>query len=156
MTNAIFDAEYADFKNVKTRSVAQFVFEVPIEKANQIIQMIGLPNAGEPQWFGIARLNNGADVVPAQPAVPEGVPMPSPATSRKEMSYAQRAGMLCNDEQFWEFLKVADNVSATDKLREQLQIASRTEIDGDPEKMHAFNALYNTFDVWRKYGGVER
>lgn len=157
MTNAIFDAEYADFKPIKSRSVVQIIFEIPIEKANHVLQMMGMPNYGTPDWYGIAKLNkteNGEGVVPTSRAVPESELVSSPATSSTkwaDMTYAQRAGMLSNDKDFWEFMRVSDKEEAAECIRKNCGVESRRYIDRSADAKAAFHVLYDSFDHWRKY-----
>ena len=53
-----FRASYADFKIIKTRSVVQVIFEVPIEAADDVWKALGgVPTASSERWFGIAPLD---------------------------------------------------------------------------------------------------
>ena len=42
-TNKIIQGTYADFKIVKTRNVAQMINEIPLENAQEAINMFGVP-----------------------------------------------------------------------------------------------------------------
>lgn len=144
MTNQIFKAEYADFKNVKTRSAVQFIFEVPVEQANHIIQMIGMPNPAEPQWFGIAKLNSGHA---SQQTAPGGAPTPPPVPSQKwgELSYVRKAGIRSTNAVFWDFIQVENEQDAAEFIRQRCKVSSRSEIDGNPDAMAAFDFLDKEF-----------
>ena len=54
---AAFSATYSDLKLIKTRSVVQFIFEVPLEAAGHAYNVLGgMPSPMEEKWFAIARL----------------------------------------------------------------------------------------------------
>lgn len=54
---AAFSATYSDLKLIKTRSVVQFVFEVPLEAAGHAMNVLGgMPSPMAETWFAIARL----------------------------------------------------------------------------------------------------
>lgn len=54
---AAFSATYSDLKVVKTRKVAQFIFEVPLEAAGHALNVLGgMPLPMEERWVAIARL----------------------------------------------------------------------------------------------------
>ena len=52
-----FSATFSDFKLVKTRKVAQLIFEVPIEQVDAALKVLGgMPRSDAEAWVGIARL----------------------------------------------------------------------------------------------------
>ena len=54
---AAFSATYSDFKIVKTRDTAQFIFEVPLKAADHALNVLGgVPQPMEERWVAIARL----------------------------------------------------------------------------------------------------
>lgn len=55
MTDAVFKATYANFKNVQGRKVLQIILEVPIEKAHEVLDVLGMPTAGD-TWVAVAKL----------------------------------------------------------------------------------------------------
>lgn len=58
--SAAFRATYSDFRLVKGRKVVQFVFEVPLEAADEAFKAVGgMPNPMAEQWFAIAKLETG-------------------------------------------------------------------------------------------------
>ncbi len=62
MSNAAFQATYADFKLIKTRGVVSVSFELPVEQAQLALDVLGgMPIAASEVWCAIARLNPGAD-----------------------------------------------------------------------------------------------
>src|SRR6185312_4925497 len=62
---AVIDGSYADFKLIKTRSVAQICVEIPIEEAERFIGMFGIPKPGIEIPVAVARLQ-----VPAESGTP--------------------------------------------------------------------------------------
>lgn len=62
MTNpAATLATFSDFRIVKTRKLAQFVFEVPIEDADKALAALGgLPRSDGERWCGIALITKSA------------------------------------------------------------------------------------------------
>ena len=136
-----FACTFADFKTVKTRSVAQVVLEMPIENLQAFLAAFGVPVPGSETWVGIARLAGN-------PRVP---------ASQGEMSEAKQAvraaALRCDDERFqrWmlglEFGEGVDNEAATVvQLRFVLGVKSRSEIGTNPEKLLAWLELIRRFN----------
>lgn len=133
--NAI-QGTYADFKIVKSRSVAQFIIEIPIEKANDAVAAFGLPDTHLEKWVAIALLNQA--VVKKNEDAAKAI---------------QQAGMLCKSKPFGKFLKDKglavnedDPQSIADGLRSVLGIRSRTDFHNDSEALDAFYRLKGEFD----------
>lgn len=140
MREKIIQGTYADFKIVKTRSVAQFVVEIPLEQADAAIQMFGLPKASVEQWVAIAALREQAVV-----------------KNQEGAEAIKLAGMLCNNPEFGVFLRdemrmpevnPTDNESVAQGLRATLGIKSRTEFHADDDARLAFNRLKGEYDKW--------
>ena len=140
MREKIIQGTYADFKIVKTRSVAQFVVEIPLEQADAAIQMFGLPKASVEQWVAIAALREQAVV-----------------KNQEGAEAIKLAGMLCNNPEFGVFLRdemsmpevnPTDNESVAQALRTTLGIKSRTEFHADDDARLAFNRLKGEYDKW--------
>lgn len=53
--NAI-KAEFVQIKPFKKQPIVQLIFEMPAEKAQEAIDILGWPQLGESVWCGIARL----------------------------------------------------------------------------------------------------
>ena len=60
MDKAVLSATYSDFKLIRTRKVVSISFEVPLERANEINQILGLPDPAMEKWVAICPLNTGA------------------------------------------------------------------------------------------------
>src|SRR3954471_1246437 len=60
---AVTQGTFADFRLIKGRKVAQLVFEVPIEQADQALAALGgLPQPATEAWVALARLETKAKV----------------------------------------------------------------------------------------------
>lgn len=136
-----FACTFADFKTVKTRSVAQVVLEMPIENLQAFLAAFGVPVPGSETWVGIARLSGN----------------PRPPVTQGEMSEARQAvraaALRCDDVRFqrWmlglEYVEGADNEAATiTQLRTVLGVTSRAEIGTNPEKLQAWLDLVRQFN----------
>jgi hypothetical protein len=124
------NASFADFKIVKTRGVAQLVFEVDLAQADAALALLGgVPRPEQERWVSIAPVKaDGARVNttpgPEQPPAlaKAGQPAPSEPTKAEAVARAihdavglprarptdgerirTRAVMLCKDENFQEW-----------------------------------------------------
>lgn len=61
----------------------------------------------------------------------------------------QKAGMLCRDPQFQEFLKVDNEDAAAAELCKHCGMDSRTELHGNEIAKAHFDGLIKDFDQWR-------
>ena len=97
---------------------------------------------------------------------PDAAQAAAPATEGKKprrpmssLPRAQQAGILCRDEQFWNFLSLRfPNSSRTELwtagsaaiyVRKYCGGLSRTDIDGNPESERLFDGLRTEFGAWR-------
>lgn len=140
MNEKIIQGTYADFKIVKTRSVAQFVVEIPLEQADAAIQMFGLPKSSVEQWVAIAALNTRAVV-----------------KNQEGADAIKLAGMLCNNPEFGVYMRDVERVSecnpndpesVASALRKMLGIKSRTEFHQDSDARLMFNRIKGEYDKW--------
>ena len=49
----MIQATYSDFKVIKTRQVAQLIFEVPLEMGERAIKQLGMPMPDREIWVEI-------------------------------------------------------------------------------------------------------
>lgn len=135
------EGTYSDFKLVKTRSVAQIVIEIPLEKASGWVEMFGLPTPNMEQWVAIAALRQQSIV-----------------KSDEANQAVKLAGMLCNSEEFGTFLRDVVNLpevdpqrpeTIADALRTILGITSRTEFHTNEEAMNAFYRVKGEYESWQ-------
>ncbi len=125
---AAFKATYADLKLIKGRKTAQFVFEVPIELADEAMKVLGgVPRPDAETWVGIALLR------PEKAALPEPVPYKE-RRAFSDLPLPQQVALRCNDKQFWEFVNhqaFGDGASAETVavyVRKYCEVNSRSEI----------------------------
>jgi hypothetical protein len=108
---AAFQASFADFRLVKSRKVAQFVFEVPIEAADAAMAALGgFPRPDAEVWVAVARIDPKAASVAVKPA---SEPAKTEATAKpklrwEDMPYSQQAAIRCEDFNFRRFLAHTD------------------------------------------------
>lgn len=126
---AIFKATFVDVRNIKTRKVCQFVFEVAQEQANHALECLGgLPRSDIDTWVAVARIQ-----MPGK--------APEPKKKWHEMKPSQRAGIRCSDPEFIKWLGVANSDEAAIKVREICGILSRSELDDHLSAEERWNNL---------------
>ena len=134
-------AEFADFKIVKTRGVAQFIFEVPIENADKALHELGgVPQFASNQWVAVAALNDVATITQEKPK-----------RRLADMSLAQQAGILCGDAKFLRFMSVVYDEREGDPaafVRRWCHVKSRREFDTNENAGLIFQKLKTEFLVW--------
>jgi hypothetical protein len=130
---AAISGNYADFKLVKTRSVAQVIIELPIERAEAFLKAFGVPQPGAEKPVALALLNT------EQPKAEK------PKQSWSSMSRAQQAGILAADKRFQQWLEVPDEESAAEYIRSVCGVTSRRLIDGNLCAEDEFKQLMTTY-----------
>jgi hypothetical protein len=160
---AAIHADFADFRQVKSRKVAQLIFEVPLEQLPEVMQVLGWPRPDGNIPVGIARLV--AEIGPDALSLHDSVPTPSASGEgqdiRRTYSRSQMAAILCYDAEFQDWLGFnvesvqaqfpdRDPVEACRQLadswvKHELEITSKRELDTDPSKGEAWDKLYNSF-----------
>ena len=138
---AIIEAEYVEWKMVKTRKALQLIFEVPLEKQALVQAALGTPMPDTSTPVAIARLNLAA----LTQAEPEQIEAP-----RRSKSLAQVAGILCNTGSFRKFIRVETVDQAADYIRAHCGVSSRANIDGNPDATAAFDALRGEYELWMR------
>lgn len=132
---------YADFKLVKTRSVAQIIVEVPIERAEQVVKMLGLPVPAKEIPVVVARWKPALNKVQDRPTTAR-----KPAATERTRS--QWAGIRCNDPTWRQWFFRGRELTpdeAAGMLRRKLSIQSRKELDSNPAKAAAWDKLDASF-----------
>lgn len=172
-------ATFADFKLVKSRAVAQLVFEVPVEQADAALTALGgLPRADLERWAGIAPLKvpaereqaatvasadaesakgspRSADRAIAEASLParaEGGDKAGHKRAFNELPRSQQAALKIDDQNFRRWLatgdphfRMYDADMADDAVKARLNIASKKELDTDPEAAKRWDALLNEY-----------
>lgn len=163
-------ATFSDFKLVKTRGQAQFVFEVPVERADAVLTYLGgLPKSGNEVWIGFARLEKAPETAGVAQQAERPIcnrdvagSIPAVGTTHHErrplssLPRSQQAAIACRDPRFvaWAIegdeSGAADEVSgpaalpevAADHVRRQCGVSSRRELDANAEAGALWDALY--------------
>jgi len=125
---AAIDAEFVDFKLIKGRKVVIICLEIPLEKADRALAVLGgIPNPAESRYVAVARLDT-------QPAKVE----------KRDTRTSQRAALLCQSGRFGRWLTDAeypDELTIATAMRERLGVKSRSELDTNPEARARFEQL---------------
>jgi hypothetical protein len=134
-SDTAFQATFASFRLVQGRKVAQLIFEVPIEAADNALSVLGgVPNPEQTRWVGIARIDPKAT---------------KPKLSGKDLWRASsECAMLCKEPKFWDFINdnwwygtesgdvdnaAVDENTATNAVRRLLGLDSRADLDRNTE-----------------------
>lgn len=75
---------------------------------------------------------------------------PTPYNNR-----VQKAGMLCRNHAFWEYLNVDTEAEAVAMLCGACNIQSRAELNGNQEAQHAFDRVEESFKKWSVENGID-
>jgi len=165
-----FSATYSDWKLIRSRSVVQVVFEVPLEMADQAYSALGgMPSQGETVWCGIARLKApvGDDERPVEKEVmPHGHSDARPRSetnaaggakrSWHDISPAQQAGILCNEESFVTFIREEYIVNAqtpedaAKAIRHLCGVRSRKDISAATRSGAAWATIVSRYRAWMR------
>lgn len=153
---AIIEAEYVEWRMVKTRSSLQLIFEVGLEKQEMVMRALGvpLPNVSNP--VAIARLVDASQraTEPLQIAHDND---DAEAPHRPPMSLAQSAGFLCGTPTFQQFILESgdgwDHRPTKDEAAEWLRsvcgVPSRADIKPEnriaAERFRKIRADYNAW-----------
>lgn len=167
MTAAAFKATYADWKVVKTRGVVQVVLEVPLSEEGAAYKALGgMPNPAEERWFGIARLNPEQKGEAEQSVSEVSRPSPPAGGAHKswdELSPAQQAGILCDDDSFHAFLRERDSYiwgsfiaryhggkveAAVAYIHRHCGVSSRADIKNHSGALQAWANLVRDYRAW--------
>jgi hypothetical protein len=156
MTKAVL-ATFSDARPIKTRSVLQLVFEVPIDRADEAMKFLGgFPQPAEERWVGIAL------------ALKEREKIEAPAKERKpfhELRASAQAGIRCGEPEFWKYLEetveyaCSDSDGAADVVRKICKVQSRSEFDVNGIARQRWNLMesgYQAYLTTQKYSEVMR
>lgn len=137
MEPAAFKATFSDFRLVKGRKQAQFVFEVPLEQADKALDCLGgVPRSDNETWVGIAKLSlkDEAEKKPEKP--------------RKrfdELPISQQCALTCADVGFQRWLNVSDEKAAAERVRIICMVESRSELDRNESAARLWAQINQTF-----------
>jgi hypothetical protein len=142
---AALSGTFSDFRIVRGRKIAQILVEIPVERADEALRVLGgIPQPHEERWVAIARLE------PDMKADIEPDAEPKPRRKLHEMSLAQQAALLCNDEAFQRFVEEeGKEADAPTFVRKWCGVSSRADIKPDTQAARAFKQLRDDFYLWR-------
>lgn len=157
-----FRATFSDMKLVKTRQVAQLIFEIPIEEFDAAYEILGgMPVPSKERWFGIAAIKPPAQQEEARAAPrPSARPNSHPPTGGAKRPYLslspqQQAGMRCEEPMFMAFLREQrpddwhEAPSAAECVRLICGVGSRAELATNHKARVIWHQLDSQYDVWR-------
>lgn len=153
---AIFAGAYCDMKFIRSRSVAQVIVEIPIERSADFIAAFGAPSPGAEVPVALARIDPNAEKAAPEPRKPSGEA--EPRRKFASLSLAQQAGMRCADKDFQRFLAERNGASdmvATDAestaqtVREICQVGSRSDIRAENVSGAIWQNLEADFQEWK-------
>lgn len=161
MTAPAIKATFSDFRLVKGRKVAQLVFEVPIEGADQALETLGgVPRMDKEAWVGIARINPAkTSEKPASEPPAQSSQLSGDKIRRRfsELPLKQRAAMRCAEPAFQRFLSevyptktILDAYEAASLVRSHCGVNSRAEITEGSDAGRLWLALEGEFDLWMR------
>jgi hypothetical protein len=161
-----FSATFSDLKLVKTRQVAQLIFEIPIEQFDAAYEILGgVPVPGKERWFGIAAIKapqqeeSRAD--PRQTSTPTA---PSGGEAREKMAWRElqpgaQAALRCKEVIFRAFLTEEhcfrppiegdQEEYAAAFLRNYFGIKSRSELGSDHRRRVLWKQMDDSFQAWK-------
>lgn len=161
MTEAV-RGTYSDFKVIKGRKVVQFIIEIPVEDAQEAIDLFGMPQFGAEQWVAIAPLKSGSSEQQSNSPAKKTYQDKSPGGQA-----VSRAAILCTEKPFQDWISDRDILfsvpgsSAIGKsieeftatlLREELKIESRSEIGTHEDVHRRFVELEGKYRDFLRFG----
>jgi hypothetical protein len=169
------DGDYSNFQLVQSRKVCRITVEFPIERAGEVIRLLGFPAPHSTTRCAVALLTDivpregkaagdaptredgerigttgsatSANVVTNSPAAPK--PQRAP---RKwgEMPLPEQVGVRCQDEKFWRYLHVNSADDATIHIRDRCLVISRKEILPGTAAGDTWLAIERDYQAWQK------
>jgi hypothetical protein len=158
-----FRATFADMKLVKTRQVAQLIFEIPIEDFDAAYEVLGgMPVPAKERWFGIAAIKSPEQkedrAKPRQTLLPDAT---TGGAKREKMDWrdmqpAAQAGIRCEDPIFKAFLSeqyrkewVHADKEADECVRRICGVQSRSELGTVHAARVIWKMLDDQFQAWK-------
>jgi hypothetical protein len=148
---AIIQADFADFRQVKSRKVAQLICEVPLEALPHVMAVLGWPKPETSLPVAIARLQ---DPGPDRQDTVSDLPIKS-SKHWDDMSPVQQAGIRAQDPAFQEWVGVIPELRSTpsgeDIARKHIHatcmIQSRRDLMTDAKAAARWKAMDTSFTV---------
>jgi hypothetical protein len=170
--NAI-DGDYSNFQLVQSRKVCRITVEFPIERAGEVIRLLGFPAPHSTTRCAVALLNeqvpregkaagdaptredgvNGrsATHAPTEISTSPAAPKP-PRAPRKweDMPLPEQVGLRCQETKFWRYIGAHNGIGAADKVRSACVVLSRKEILPGTAAGQTWMALERDYQAWQK------
>jgi len=161
-----FRATFSDLKVVKTRQVAQLIFEIPLADFDGAYEILGgLPNPAVERWVAIAaiapspipvqqkeaRAEQPRQDTPMPPSKPDG------AAKRdwRDLPPAQQAGIRCDEPSFAKFLKKEfpdewhdGQENPAECVRLICQVRSRKDLATNHRARVRWSMLDSQYEAW--------
>ena len=172
--HAVIQATFHTHRPVAGRRVLQLVFEVPIEKQNEVLRVLGPAFPTESKWVAIAALDpsvaastdsspqgpkeTGPKPRESSPGLVEAMPEAAGEASDTPPRIYKRSQIAfnkCRDINFQKWIGCVPELirdglgekEAAFLLCNKLGIDSRAELDSDESKANAWDALLTSFDM---------
>jgi hypothetical protein len=153
---ALIDGMLVDVRNVPSHKCVRLSIEVPAERAREVLEAFGWPTGVDPIPVAVARLG-AASSSGRTPEFDSGNAGSIPAAATKAKgTYAQQAGILCQQQAFRRFLgeRYQYDVPSADHaavaIREICGVDSRRELIPGTEEGERFRNLKAGFDIWMR------
>lgn len=153
-----FRATFSDMKLVKTRQVAQLIFEIPIEEFDAAYEVLGgMPVPAKERWFGIAAIKSTAEEDRAQPRQ-NNPPSPHPGGAKRpwrDLDPTTQAAMTCNEASFAAFLRETrkddwtEAPTTADCVRLICGVTSRKELGTNQRARIIWHQLDAAYQAWK-------
>lgn len=150
MNAAAIQGSFADFKLIKSRSVAQLIIEIPIEHTDAALAALGgVPQPASERPVAVARLK------------PEAVAKPDARERYAKLTEGEqavaRASLLVDDREFISWAQAFARSTMSREglvmwLRKQCGVQSRKELATDPAALARFLDLEARFKTERRFG----
>lgn len=162
----VIQADYVNWRPVPSRKTLQLVFEVDISLQNEVLGYLGAPASDKsiPCAIALLDLNKPVGVVDPRDfsgftdimrgsTSSEAQPNGSPKKSWAEYKASQQAAILCDDVEFQRYFSCLSPETANLSLKKQLRIASKKELDTDPEAAARFSEVVALYHLHRQRHG---
>lgn len=146
---------YSEFRHVKTRSVLQIIVEVPMERAKEALDLLGVPQTGSESWVALAPLAFNPYIRT------EDGSRELPLGDEEGTKAVQNAVLRCKEPGFQNWLMAKHGRppqggwpedTVIEELRKRLGIESRREIGTDRRAREAWKALIGSYYEDTRYG----
>lgn len=135
---AAIQGNYADFKLVKTRSVAQLIIEVPIERAKEVVDAFGIPQPSSEIAVAVARLAPGSSQ--SKPA------QANPSQRKPAATRAEKARRLCGVPEFQKFMRCGDYYETSRAVKNRCNVLSKRMFDTGMDAAHRWDTLLAEYE----------